>query len=235
MKHLMMVALTMCLLGCSLPVITSKFPEGNILVMPINDGQSLRVPRDTAANTGRYLQTALVNQVSDRTNISAQAYISPESDANPSQPSSADAAAVGRKFGFKYVLVAALGAYRDAAPMTFEDDFIILSDAQLVDTSSSISVWRLAAPYRANGGSPGSIYPLLDEAAALIAKSIISNFQRGLPTSISGPNPPIYAPPGANNADRHAERLRLLQKLHNEGALTDAEYKTKKAAVLSEL
>ncbi len=234
LKCALLVQLAMPLVGCSLPVITSKYPEGNIIVLPINDAQSYGAPSYTASNSGKYFQTALVNRIGSKGGA-AQAYISSSTNPDFSSYSAKEAAAVGRRLGFKYALIAQLGVFRDAVPMTFEDDFIMLSDAQLIDTSSAISVWSIAAPHRVNGGSPGNIYPLLDDAAVLVARSIISNFQVGTTyrsnLEIGSPRPQT----NSSEISKQAERLRLLKRLHAEGALTDAEFQQKKAAVLDEL
>lgn len=226
---------TLILTGCSVPVIASRYPEGNILVMPVNDAYSPGMPSSVAANSGQYLQNALVNQFDKRANISAQAYVPSQSDANLSRYSNKDSATIAGKMGFDYALVVQLGEFRDALPMTFEDDFVILSNAQLVDASTMLSVWALAAPYRANGGSPGSIYPILDDAAALMSRSVIANFQPKGKLRTSPTAPPILVKPASSELDRQAERLRTIQRLHVEGALTDAEYQQKKKDILSNL
>jgi len=80
----------------------------------------------------------------------------------------------GRRKHADYVLRLVLGEFRDAAPMTFRPDFVILQSAELWSTKNAARLWALERPLESSGTNLGHYQRLIDELAEMLADEVSS-------------------------------------------------------------
>ena len=198
-----------------------------------------------ASNSGSYLQMAVVRNIGSNSSLTAKAYPADTRFSNDIPYKFEDALQAANTSGFKYCLIMKLGEFRDAAPMTFRDDFVTLNEAHLIDVVSKKDVWTLVEPYRASDTNIGSYYPLLDEIAAKVSKSISkNNIPAGNPGYLKihdaagpdikhGSTAPVAS--SEKPVDKNIEKLKALKKAHEDELLTEKEYQQKRKVLIDAL
>ena len=193
-----------------------------------------------AANSGSYLQLALARRLDGYSGFTAKPYSPDSRFANNGEYKDDDAVQAAAASGYKYCLIARLGEFRDAFPMTFRDDFVTLNDARLIDVQTKAPVWALTSTYRASGTNLGSYYPLLDEIARKIANSIV---EKDKPTTSkmdpASSNVSLASSPQATtvttSVNQNLEKLKTLKQARDEGILTESEYQRKRKSIVEGL
>ncbi|WP_321532370.1 hypothetical protein [uncultured Desulfuromonas sp.] len=78
----------------------------------------------------------------------------------------------GKSANCRYCLTMMLGEFRNAAPMTFRTDFVVLNKATLFDTQTGQKVWELEQPILLEKSNIGNHLGLIEDMAKTVAKSI---------------------------------------------------------------
>lgn len=165
------LALVLLASGCGLPVKTTGYGRGSVLVLPPRDVVQNGVPHERGVGSGERLGHAVANQL--RARDWEALMTDSEAFDHLTEPSDAEARAEGERVGADYALKLVLGEFRDAAPMSFRSDFVTLDRATLVDCQSGEVVWFLTKPVGLDKGNIGGYLGMVDKLGAQVAASIV--------------------------------------------------------------
>ena len=154
-----------------LSVERTEFAPGQVLILPPRDVVQGGKPHDKGVGSGERLQQKLKESLA---RYKAWVVVVPEGGEfdHTSIASKDSAVAAAKSAGADYALQVVLGEFRNAAPMSFRTDFVVLESAVMWRTESGEEVWRLRKPTNLSKGNLGSHLGLIDRIAAAIAKSI---------------------------------------------------------------
>jgi len=164
--------------GCrssSLPIQSSDYISGKILLMPPRDLVQNGVPHPRGAGSGKvfqgyirqsFLDTPFDVMTTDNNMFSATNIATKDNALKEAQSLNAD-----------YCLQVVLGEFVNAAPMTFRPDHASVDSATMYDVATGNAVWELVAPIYLQKGNPGNHLILLNKHAQAIAKSIQDNMK----------------------------------------------------------
>jgi hypothetical protein len=158
--------------GCSsFPAWKGKYTEGSILVLPPRDVVQEGQLHEKSPGSGRVLLDAV------KSRLVGQGWQVIETDdprfTHSKTPDPTDAVAEGARLGSKYVLVMELGEFRNAAPMTFRNDFATLSTGIMYDVETGEPVWRLTKPLYRKKGNVGNHLGLVANFGDQVGRSIV--------------------------------------------------------------
>lgn len=161
---LLLAAIPSCSYASAPQAATKSYTTGRILLLP-------PVSHEKDAGGGQEFQSAL------RARLEQAGFEVVTADNAAAGGTRERGIAEARRLKANYVFQAELGAWQDAAPMTFRPDYAYLDRAVMYDAHSGEAVWELTAPQYMQKGNFGSYLSLLDEHARAVADSIRAHRQ----------------------------------------------------------
>jgi hypothetical protein len=203
--------------GCARRIPSLSLQRGTILLLPPRDVVQRGEPHERGAGSGARLLQDL------RSGLQARGWVTVVTDSkdfsNLSVATAPAAVSEGKRVGAPYVLQVVLGEFRDAAPMTFRTDFVVLQEARLWDSESGQVVWSLDHPALYATNNLGSYYRLIDAIGRFLVTTIGApqGAERTLPPT--PPRPAAEPEAGSNRSGVSAsgctvEQILSMQKLH---------------------
>lgn len=164
---------TLCwtLAGCaSFPVAKETYAPGKVLILPPRDVVQNGQPHAKGTETGERLMTNMERYFRD---TSFEPMTTQNRSFNHTEIAGAESArAEARQVGADYYLQIVLGEFRNAAPMTFRSDFVWIGSAAMLEARTGRQVWALSRPLYLEKTNLGNCYPLLNQFAEKMVRSI---------------------------------------------------------------
>jgi len=172
MRFTLLLVVFLMLTGCAggPKVYKTSYEKGSILVLPARDVVQNGKPHDIGAGSGKLLTEEAAKELRSKgfeTTICTSDSLSHLTEVTPQQ-----ALEEGKSANCRYCLTMMLGEFRNAAPMTFRTDFVVLDKATLFDTQTGQKVWELEQPILLEKSNIGNHLGLIEDMAKTVAKSI---------------------------------------------------------------
>ena len=164
---LLLVGLSACV---ALKVRRTAFGPGPVLILPARDVVQLGRPHLQGAGSGNVLSGAVARGLAAH-GWQVMRTTSTRFD-DVSIVDRTSALDEGRQLGAHYVLQLVLGEFRNAAPMSFRDDFVVLEQGTLWEVETGNEVWVVSQPLRLAKENIGGHMELIEAHAELIVKSL---------------------------------------------------------------
>jgi hypothetical protein len=216
---------------------------GAIFLVPPRDVVQKGQPHEAGVGSGAYLLQRL------RTTFAAKGFSTvttsnPEFSAVLIAPEQA-VLEEARRLGAVYALQVVLGEFRNAAPMTFRTDFVILQEAHFWAAATGKLLWSTNLPTIYQANNLGSHERMLDVIGDVLVTNIAGIVAPGPApatpiTDTAPPVPakatePIHAVPASRPDNAAEQRLRELLKLKEQGLINGQDFERKKAEILEDL
>lgn len=173
--RLVLVVWVLLSAACSFPAWKGQYHRGSVLVMPPLDVVQGGKPHPEGAGSGTHFADGVSTRLQTagwtvRRDVDSRF-------ANDRLATPEEALAEARRLSTDYVLLIALGEFRDAAAMTFRSDFATIETAVMLAVASGEPVWRMEHPVRSEKGNFGGYRGLLTDLAVDLADSIAKSAQ----------------------------------------------------------
>lgn len=170
-RRLLLLGLLVALAGCfPLHARRTSYAPAAVLVLPGRDVVQDGMSHEQGAGSGMYLSESVAAGLSSR----GWKIVRPADPRFDSMRIADKSAAIeeARRLGARYVLQLVLGEFRNAAPMTFRDDFVVLQSGVLWDVETGEAVWEVTQPLRLGKENFGGHVPLIASHADLVVRSL---------------------------------------------------------------
>lgn len=169
------LASILCLMffgACSFPAWKGQYHKGTVVVMPPRDVVQGGKPHEEGAGSGKLFGDTVASRL-ERAGWSVRRDVDSRFG-NDKLAATEEALAEARRLTADYVLLIALGEFRDAAAMTFRSDYATIESAVMLATANGEPVWRMEHPVTSEKTNLGSYRSLVEGLAVDLAASVAS-------------------------------------------------------------